>query len=206
MMGLSLLTDKKIGNTNEKQEKILDTIKEDGENLSSLVNDLLQLSKIESDKAIFNIEKCSIIGIIENCINRFYNQAAAKEVNLYYDAKEKLPKVLADSEKITWTLNNLVSNALKYINAGDEIFIKALVRDKKMFISVSDTGIGISPEYQKKIFDKFVQVKGQDSEIRGTGLGLAISKEIVEAHGGQIWCESKLDVGSTFTFTLPILD
>jgi PAS domain S-box-containing protein len=206
MMGLSLLTDKKIGNTNEKQEKILDTIKEDGENLSSLVNDLLQLSKIESDKAIFNIEKCSIIGIIENCINRFYNQAAAKEVNLYYDAKEKLPKVLADSEKITWTLNNLVSNALKYINAGDEIFIKAFVRDKKMFISVSDTGIGISPEYQKKIFDKFVQVKGQDSEIRGTGLGLAISKEIVEAHGGQIWCESKLDVGSTFTFTLPILD
>jgi PAS domain S-box-containing protein len=206
MMGLSLLTDKKIGNTNEKQEKILDTIKEDGENLSSLVNDLLQLSKIESDKAIFNIEKSSIIGIIENCINRFYNQAAAKEVNLYYDAKEKLPKVLADSEKITWTLNNLVSNALKYINAGDEIFIKAFVRDKKMFISVSDTGIGISPEYQKKIFDKFVQVKGQDSEIRGTGLGLAISKEIVEAHGGQIWCESKLDVGSTFTFTLPILD
>lgn len=206
MMGLSLITDKKIGDLSEKQGNIVEAIREDGERLSSLVSDLLQLSKIESNKAIFNIEQCSIIGIIENCIKRFNDQAAAKEVNLYFEASEKLPKVLADSEKISWTLNNLVSNALKYINAGDDIIINAFAKDNKIFVAVEDTGIGIPPEYQKKIFDKFVQVKDSDLEMRGSGLGLAIAKEIVEAHGGQIWCESKLDAGSKFTFTLPISD
>lgn len=206
MMGLSLITNRRIGNLNEKQESILCTIREDGEKLSDLVNGLLQLSKIQSDKAIFNMEPCSVIGIIENCIKNFYDQAVEKEVNLYYEADEELPKVLADSEKILWTLNNLVSNALKYINAGDEICITAFTRDDKVWITVKDTGVGIPPEYQKKIFDKFVQIKGVDSEMRGSGLGLAIAKEIVEAHGGTIWCESKLDVGSKFTFTLPTIN
>lgn len=204
MMGLSLITDKKIGDLNEKQETIVDAIREDGERLSSLVIELLQLSKIESDKAVFNIKQCSIIGIIENCIKRFNEQALSKEVNLYYEANEKLPKITIDPEKISWTLNNLVSNALKYINAGDEVFIKAVVKDNKMYVSVEDTGVGIPSEYQKIIFDKFVQVKGGDLEMRSSGIGLAIAKEIVEAHGGKIWCESKLDVGSKFTFTLPV--
>jgi signal transduction histidine kinase len=204
MMGLSLVTDKKIGSLSEKQENIVAAIREDGEILTSLVNNLLQLCKIESDKAVFNMEACSIIGIIENCIKLFNDQAAAKEVNLYYEASEKLPKVSVDPEKISWTLNNLVSNALKYVNAGDEIFIKAFAKENKIFVSVKDTGVGIPNEYQKRIFDKFVQVKDSNMEIRGSGLGLAIAKEIVEAHGGKIWCESKLDVGSKFTFTLPI--
>lgn len=204
MMGVSLIADTKIGSLNEKQESIVSTIREDGESLTSLVNNLLQLCKIESDKAVFNIEPSSIIGIIENCIKMFDEQAAAKEVNLYYEASEKLPKVLADSDKITWTLNNIVSNALKYVNAGDEIFIKAFIKDNRMFVSVKDTGIGIPEEYQKRIFEKFVQVKGSDTETRNVGLGLAIAKEIVEAHNGNIWCKSKVDVGSEFTFTLPI--
>lgn len=206
MMGLSLITDKKIGTLNEKQETIVDTMKDDGERLSSLITELLQLSKIESDKAVFNMEQSSIIGVIENCIKRFNDQALSKEVNLYYEGNEEFPKVTIDTEKISWTLNNLVSNALKYVNAGDEISIKAVSRNKKMYISVEDTGVGIPDEYQKIIFDKFVQVKGGDLEMISSGLGLAIAKEIVEAHGGEIWCESKLDLGSKFTFTLPIYD
>lgn len=206
MMGLSLITDKKIGVLNEKQETIVDTIKDDGERLSSLITELLQLSKIESDKAVFSMEQCSIIGVIENCIKRFNDQALSKEVNLYYEGNEEFPKVTIDAEKISWTLNNLVSNALKYVNAGDEISIKAVVKGKKMYISVEDTGVGIPDEYQKIIFDKFVQVKDGDLEMRSSGLGLAIAKEIVEAHGGEIWCESILDIGSKFTFTLPIYD
>lgn len=204
MMGLSLITDKKIGDLNEKQETIVEAMREDGERLSSLISELLQLSKIQSDKAVFNIKQCSIIGIIENCIKRFNKQALSKEVNLYFEASEKLPKITIDSEKISWTLNNLISNSLKYINAGDEVFIKAVVKDNKMYVSVEDTGVGIPSEYQKIIFDKFVQVKGGDLEMRSSGIGLAIAKEIVESHGGEIWCESKLDVGSKFTFTLPI--
>ncbi|KZL91922.1 HAMP domain-containing sensor histidine kinase [Clostridium magnum] len=204
MMGLSLITDKKIGDLNEKQETIVEAMREDGERLSSLISELLQLSKIQSDKAVFNIKQCSIIGIIENCIKRFNKQAISKEANLYFEADEKLPKVTIDPEKISWTLNNLVSNALKYINAGDEVFIKAVVKGNKMYVSVEDTGVGIPSEYQKIIFDKFVQVKGEDLEMRSSGIGLAIAKEIVEAHGGEIWCDSKLDVGSKFTFTIPI--
>ncbi|MCH5138717.1 PAS domain-containing protein, partial [Clostridiaceae bacterium UIB06] len=204
MMGLSLITNKKIGDLNEKQETIVDAMREDGERLSSLITELLQLSKIESDKAIFNIKQCSIIGIIENCIKRFNDQAISKEVNIYYEGSEELPKITVDPEKISWTLNNLVSNALKHINAGDEILLKAEVKDNKMYVSVEDTGVGIPDEYQKIIFDKFVQVKGGDLEMKSSGIGLAIAKEIVEAHGGEIWCESKLDVGSKFTFTLPV--
>jgi PAS domain S-box len=206
MMGLSLITDRKIGSLSEKQEKILETIREDGYRLSSLVNDLLQLIKIESDKAIFNMKPCSVIGIIENSIRNFYDKAEAMEVNLHYEASEELPKVVVDSNKMSWVLNNLISNALKYVNAGDEIFISVFTKDNNMIISVKDTGVGIPTEYQDKIFDKFIQVKGQDSEFKGSGLGLAISKEIVEAHGGQIWCKSKIDAGSKFTFTIPLSD
>ncbi|WP_411680468.1 ATP-binding protein [Clostridium thailandense] len=204
MMGVSLITDKKIGDLNEKQKNIVDAIREDGERLASLISELLQLSKIESDKAIFNMKQCSIIGVIENCVKRFNDQAISKEVNLYYEGSEWLPQVTIDPEKVSWALNNLVSNALKYINAGDEISIKVKAKNNEMYVSVEDTGVGIPNEYQKIIFDKFVQVKGGDLEMRSSGIGLAITKEIIEAHGGDIWCESKLDVGSKFTFTLPI--
>lgn len=206
MIGTSLITDENIGELNEKQRKIVETIKDDGERLSELVTNLLQLSRIESDRSVFDIRSYSVIGIVENCIRGFYDVAESKEINLYYDVDENLPKVNVDQEKISWVINNLISNALKYTNAGDEISVTAQVQHEKMCISVKDTGIGIPEEYREKIFDKFVQVKDFRSEAHGTGLGLTIAKEIVEAHGGEIWCESKLDVGSTFTFTLPLAE
>ena len=204
MMGASLIEDENIGELNNQQHKIMSTIKEDGERLSELVTNLLQLSRIEWSKSIFNMQTCSILGIVEQSIKGFYDQAASKEVTLFIDVDEHLPKIFADFEKINWVLNNLISNALKYTNAGDELSVSAVVKHEKMIICVKDTGVGIPEEYVKKIFDQFVQVKGYDSEVRGTGLGLTIAKEIVEAHGGEIWCESHIDVGSAFTFTLPL--
>jgi PAS domain S-box-containing protein len=206
MIGTSLITDENIGELNEKQRKIVDTIKDDSERLSELVTNLLQLTKIESDTSIFDIQTYSVLGIVENCVRGFYDVAESKEINLYYDVDENLPKVIVDQEKISWVINNLISNALKYTNAGDEISVMAQVQHGKMCISVRDTGIGIPEEYREKIFDKFVQVRDFRSEAHGTGLGLTIAKEIVEAHGGEIWCDSKLDVGSTFTFTLPLAE
>ncbi|MDP4146921.1 MAG: ATP-binding protein [Bacillota bacterium] len=204
MIGTSLITDENIGELNAKQKEIIETIKDDGQRLSELVTNLLQLSKIESDNSIFNMTGCSILGIVQSCAQNFYDQAEAYDVNLYYDVDEALPKVYVDREKIIWVINNIVSNSLKYTNAGDEISITAFTEHGRMCVTIKDTGIGIPKEYQQKIFDKFVQVIGSDNETRGSGLGLNIAKEIVEAHGGEIWCESELDVGSSFTFTLPI--
>ena len=203
-MGLSLLLEQKIGALNEKQLTTISTMAEDGKSLVGLVNDLLEMAKIESDKSIFKIGPVAIFGVIENTLKNFWGRANLQEVNLINAADDELPKVSADPEKIQWVLNNLIGNALKYTNAGDEILVTVKVKQDKMYVSVEDTGAGIPPQYLDKLFDKFVQVKGYDLEVRGTGLGLAIAREIVEAHGGEIWCESSLDAGSTFTFTLPL--
>ncbi|MDP4181183.1 MAG: ATP-binding protein [Bacillota bacterium] len=204
IMGTGLLSDENLGPLNSKQEKVLSTIKEDSERLSVLVNDLLELSKLESGKSVFNMKPCLLSKIIDNCVKSLLESAHYKNINLFYDDSEILPEVNADFEKITWVLNNLITNALKYTDSGDEIRISAKINNGMIFISISDTGIGIPQEYLGKIFDKYFQVKGKDIEVRGTGLGLAIVKEIVEVHGGKIWCESELESGSVFTFTLPL--
>ncbi len=204
MMGLSLLAEEKIGPLNAKQAELVATIQEDSDSLAKLVADLLELSKIESDKAIFKIQPCSVGGLVEKAVKQFLALAAAAEIRLSFDVPDNLPRVQVDPEKISWVLNNLIGNALKYTNAGDEIRVSAAARHGKICVAVQDTGPGIPPEYLDKLFDKFVQVKGYDLEVRGTGLGLAIAKEIVEAHGGEIWCESRMDEGSTFLFTLPL--
>lgn len=204
MIASSLMTKDNVGTLNEKQSKIVSTIKEDTERLSTLITDLLELSKIQSDKSIFNMELCSIEDIILASVKTFHEQAESKKINLYYKVEDNLPKVNVDFEKITWVINNLVSNSLKHTNSGDEISISAVLRNGKIYTIVKDTGIGIPEEFQEKIFDKFVQISESDSESTGSGLGLTIAKEIIEAHDGNIWCESKLGLGSTFTFTLPV--
>jgi NtrC-family two-component system sensor histidine kinase KinB len=113
-----------------------------------------------------------------------------------------LPAVRADANKIIWVLTNLVSNALRVVSKGGHIELQAQRVGSNIHVSVRDDGPGISTEYQSKIFQKFVQVKGQDAG--GKGLGLAICKEIVRAHGGTIWVDSSAGRGSTFTFTLPM--
>jgi signal transduction histidine kinase len=205
MIGTSLISNQNIGSLNEKQNQIINTIKEDGERLSDLINDLLQLSKIQSNKSIFEMKPNSIEDIILTSVKTFLDQAQNKGVDLSYTIENDLPEVNVDFEKMTWVINNLISNALKHTGFGDKISIKASINKNKMLISVKDTGIGIPQEYQEKIFDKFVQVSEYDSETSGSGLGLAIAKEIVEAHDGEIWCESNLGSGSTFIFTLPLI-
>jgi PAS domain S-box-containing protein len=204
IMGTSMILNESLGEINVGQKNVINTIKKESERLSTLVDELLQLSNMESDKAVFNIHPCAIDVIIDSCIKPLYEIAEQKDVKLYYEADENLPKVMADPEKIAWVINNLITNALKYTYAGDEICVSAFAKNQKMYVSVKDTGEGIPEEYADKIFDKFVQVKGQDTEVRGTGLGLYIVKEIIKAHGGEIWCESKIDEGSKFTFYLPL--
>ncbi len=204
MMGTSLINEESIGTLNHQQKDIIAAIKEDSEKLLSLVNNLLTLSKIESNNSIFNMEPNSINEIIQESMKGFMEQAKNSGVKLSCKLDNDIPMVKADFEKVTWVINNLISNALKFTKSGDSIFISAFRNQDKLCVSVKDTGIGIPEEYREKIFDKFVQVKQGDDTSTGTGLGLSIAKEIVEAHGGEIWCESQLASGSEFLFTLPI--
>lgn len=206
MIGTSLILNENVGRLNESQQEIIETIKEDGEKLNSLVNNLLHLAKLEYSQSVFNMVPCSVSEIVLNSVNSFQEQANMKNIKLHYEISEVLPQVNADAEKIIWVLNNLISNALKYTESNGEIIVLAFIDNKEVCISVSDTGSGIPKEYTEKIFDRFVQVKGENSDVKGTGLGLAIAREIVEAHGGEIWCESKKGIGATFTFTIPTVE
>jgi NtrC-family two-component system sensor histidine kinase KinB len=132
----------------------------------------------------------------------FKGQTEKRSVELALQMADDLPKIRADANKITWVLTNLVSNALRYVKESGHIRITGKKIGTQVHLSVCDDGPGVPPEYQTKIFEKFVQVKGQ--ETGGTGLGLAICKEIVRAHGGTIWVESNPGQGSTFTFTVPV--
>ena len=204
MMGIGLLQDKDIGGINEKQKNLLDTINEEAEKLTDLVTNLLKLSKIQSDRAVYDIKVYSINEIIDTCIRNYCVQAQNSKINLYNIIKGDLPNVVVDEEKLIWVLNNLVSNALKYTSSGGKIEIGAYVDGDKMKVYVSDNGTGVPREYQKKIFEKFVKISAYDTEFLSSGIGLSIAKEIVEAHGGTIWCNSEPGKGSIFTFTLPM--
>lgn len=204
IMGASMLEGGNLGILDSRQKAVVDAIIEDGERLSGFVNELLEVSRLESGKAVYSFEPCSVGAIAQQSIRQFLDTAQRKNVTITNDIDEDLPLIYADFERVSWVFNNLLSNALKYTRSGDLITIGAQVKGKFVEVSVKDTGDGIPPEYLSRIFEKFVQVKGQDIEARGTGLGLSVSKEIVTAHGGVITVESELDAGSTFRFTLPL--
>lgn len=204
LMAASMLSDDSMGILNPEQKEAVDALKEDGEKIAGLVNELLELSRIESGRAVYQIDPCSVNAIVEASVRGFVEIAARRGIQLVTELEDELPLVDADFEKIIWVMNNLIINALKYTNSGDLVTIGAKADKYTVFISVKDTGTGILPEYIDHIFDKFVQVKGRDIEVRGTGLGLFVAREIVNAHKGEIWVNSKLDAGSTFTFTLPV--
>lgn len=204
IMGASILTGGNLGILTKEQKEIMNTIIEDGEKLSGFVNELLEVSRLESGRAVYSFEPCSIAAITEGSVRNFLETAQRQNVTLVNDVDEGLAAVYADFEHVTWVINNLLSNALKYTKSGDFITISAKVKGNFMETTVKDTGDGIPSEYLDRIFDKFVQVKGHEIEARGTGIGLAVAKEIITAHGGEISVESELDSGSTFRFTLPL--
>jgi PAS domain S-box-containing protein len=204
IMGASMLEGGNLGTLSEEQLDVVKAVIEDGERLSGFVTELLEISKLESGKAIYSFVPCSLSKIVEYSVRQFAETAQRQNVTLNNDVDEDLPPIYADFERITWVMNNLLSNSLKYTKAGDYITISARIKNKFIETSVKDTGDGIPAEYLDRIFDKYVQIKGRDIEMRGTGLGLAVAKEIVTAHQGQISVESEMDAGSTFKFTLAL--
>ena len=201
-MSLNLLAETTEAKLSESELELLDTAVEDVERLRGLVNDLLDLSKIESGKLDLDFVDVGINFLIDKAVSALNIQAEKNQVTLVKQPLSEDIKIKADANKIIWVLTNLIANALRYSDPKSEIKIGATSRNSWIEIYVADRGAGIPIEYQGKIFDKFVQVE-TEKDVGGSGLGLAICKEMVRAHGGRIWVDSTVGEGSTFTFTVP---
>ncbi len=201
-MSIDLLLEHAAQKLGDADRELLRAAHEEVHRMKALVNDLLDLSKIEAGRIDLEFESVQVQTLLEYVQTIFMNQVEQKHVELTWELLQDLPDIRADSNKITWVLTNLISNALRYVDEGGHIQVAAKRIGPHVHLSVRDDGPGIPREYQAKIFQKFVQVKGR--EAGGTGLGLAICKEIVRAHGGTIWAESESGQGSTFTFTVPV--
>lgn len=201
-MSIDLLMEHAAKGLSSKDRELLQAAHEEVHRLKALVADLLDLSKIEAGKIELEFDNVPPHALVERVETVFKSQLREKAVRLTAGLPDGLPAVRADLNKITWVLTNLVSNALRYVQKDGHIDIAVERVGGHLHLSVQDDGRGIPAEYQARIFQKFVQIKGQ--EDGGTGLGLAICKEIVRAHGGAIWVESVPGKGSKFTFTLPV--
>ena len=204
-MSLELLLESAADKLSDDERRLVQTAEEDVARLRALVNDLLDLSKIESGHMPMEFDRVAADRLIGHVLSLFEEQARERTVELDSRIEEPLPEIRADANKIAWVLTNLLSNALRYSPAGGRIEIAARAIGRFVHFSVADEGPGVPLEYQTKIFDKFVQVR--DDQMRsGSGLGLAICREIVKAHGGTIWVDSVEGQGSRFTFTIPAAD
>ena len=201
-MSVDLLLEHAAPELSEKDRELLQAAHEEVHRMKALVNDLLDLSRIEAGRIEMEFERVPVKTLFDKIQAIFKGQMEIKEVTLTSKMPEDLPSIRADANKITWVLTNLISNALRYVSKGGHIQLTGRRIGTQVHLSVTDDGPGIAMEYQSKIFQKFVRIKGE--ETGGTGLGLAICKEIVRAHGGAIWVESSPGQGSTFTFALQI--
>jgi nitrogen-specific signal transduction histidine kinase len=205
---VQLLLKGKTGEINETQVNFLTMAEKNINRLTNILNDLLDLSRIESGKAGMKFEEFDLQGSIAFVLSSFRPQADGKTVHLEMEVPKDLPFVYGDREKVEQILINLMGNAIKFTSEGGKVIVSARVSDRAkhaVSISVRDTGIGIPEDQLEKIFEKFHQVENPlNHSASGTGLGLAITKELVEAHQGQIWVESEVEKGSTFIFTLPL--
>lgn len=206
VMGVDLLNNEALWTLDEEQKEIVDALKEDSERLVNLVSDMMELSKVESSNMIYNIERCDISHAIQTSMKQFLPLTEKHGTQLTLNLPPSLPPVMADSGKVIWVINNLLSNAVRYTGEGDCISITVEVLTNYLSVTVADTGPGIPKEFLERIFEKYVQVSNYDIEMRGTGLGLAAAREIITALGGTIHCESELKQGSRFIFTLPLAD
>jgi signal transduction histidine kinase len=199
-----VLSDRMFGELNEKQEEYLQDIHASGQHLLSLINDILDLSKIEAGRMELELTDFDLPSASENALILVRERAVRRGIALSTTIDKNLGTIRGDERKVKQVLLNLLSNALKFTPEGGRIDLRAAMNEGMAEISVTDTGVGIAPEDQKVIFEEFRQVGTADKKVEGTGLGLALSRKFIELHGGRIWVQSQVGHGSTFTFTLPV--
>jgi signal transduction histidine kinase len=199
-----LIVDNIYGNVPDKIQEVLKRLEKNGRHLLSLINDVLDLSKIEAGQLTLSLNEYSMDEVIQTVFTSVEALAAEKKLDLKVEVSKDLTTGKGDEQRIAQVILNLIGNAIKFTDEG-EIKVEATVANETFLVSVSDTGPGLTEVDQKKIFEEFHQVDGSSTRKKGgTGLGLSISKKIIEMHGGRIWAESTFGKGSTFRFTLPV--
>lgn len=201
-MGIKLLHDNRVGNMNDEQKGIINTLSDETSRLSKLTHELLDLAQVETGNIKLNLQKVNPLDIINYALESVKFHAERKKVKIEINAADHLPAIKADKDKTTWVLVNLLTNAIRYSPENEKVILSCVAERDNVVFSVQDFGPGIEAKYVVRLFEKFFQVPGSPS---GTGLGLAISKEFIEAQGGQIIVQSEPGKGSTFSFKL-ILD
>ncbi len=199
-----LLRQNKIGPLNEKQQRYLQTAQRNSYRLKSLVDDLLDISRIESGGLELTPAELELWPEIEEIVTAMQTQIDEKNIDLILDIPQDICPVLADKLRLCQVLTNLLSNACKYSSQGSRVTIRVREEDAGVRIDVSDTGMGISPEDQERLFTKFFRADNSSTrEVSGSGLGLYITKHLIEAHGGRIWASSQIGQGTTFSIIWP---
>jgi signal transduction histidine kinase len=199
-----VLGERMFGELNEKQAEYTEDILSSGRHLLSLINDILDLSKIEAGRMELEVTTFHLPDAIENALTLIRERASRHAIRLERVIDDRLGEFTGDERKVKQVLVNLLSNAVKFTPEGGQIKVEANLGDSAVIVSVTDTGIGIAPEDQETIFEEFRQVGTNYAQKReGTGLGLTLTKKFIELHGGKLWVESEVGKGSKFTFTLP---
>src|SRR4029450_2711179 len=199
-----VLTERMFGELNEKQEEYSKDIHASGQHLLSLINDILDLSKIEAGRMELEVSDFHLPSALDSALTLIRERAGRRSIALQLNVDERLGQIQADERKVRQVVLNLLSNAIKFTPEGGRIEVGAAPKDGLVEISVSDTGVGIAAEDQEAVFEEFRQVGTADKKVEGTGLGLTRCRKFVELHGGRIWVKSELGVGSTFTFSIPV--
>ncbi|HMB94909.1 MAG TPA: HAMP domain-containing sensor histidine kinase, partial [Tepidisphaeraceae bacterium] len=200
-MAVHLLLEERIGSLSSKQSELLVAARDDSDRLQTIIEDLLDIGRLESGKVKLDLSAESAERLINDAIAPLQNAFHDRGIALEIDAPAETPAVLVDPVRIDHVFSNLLTNALKFTNAGGRVKVSAQTLDDTVSFIVEDTGIGIPQEYLSKVFERFFRVP-RENQPAGAGLGLAIAKEIVEAHGGHIAVQSHDGQGSRFSFTL----
>ncbi len=203
---LRMLLDGDLGKITEEQRGFIEKTYRSNERMISLINDLLDVTRIEEGRYLYKPVLTQIENVVQFVIDSFKEKIRRKKIKLEFKKpRKKLPEVKVDVEKVRLAINNLLDNAIRYTPVGGRVTASLKCGKKEIELSVKDTGVGIPEDQKERVFTKFFRgANVMRMETEGTGLGLFITKNIIEAHGGRVWFESEENKGSVFHFTLPI--
>lgn len=202
---VSMIMGGDVGPINDKAQEFLSLVMRSGDSLNKLVEDLLEVARSEAGRIEIKVKPIDVAAVVKDTLQELKVMSDAKSIKIVYKPPKDLPRILADVDKLKEVVKNLVDNAIKYSIGSGMITVRHEVKEKALITHIKDSGIGISPEDQKKLFQKFHRIKTKETEdIQGTGLGLWIIKQLLEKMNGEIWCASEKGMGSTFSFSLPL--